>query len=99
MLRSEFDSLSKSLVKPSHEEYQLIEFVYNWHPLNFDKGAVAKLYDDFGMVIFYDMEKRSKLAMEKEMLIKDYDARIKELTGLRQELINSKFYGRLEDEE
>jgi len=99
MLRSEFDTLSKSSKRPTDKEYELIEFVYNWHPLNFDKEAVAKLYDDFGMVIFYDMEKRSKLAMERDLIIKDYDNRILRLRELRAEAFENKLDGRLEDKE
>ena len=95
MLRSEFDTLSKAIHGPTDQEYELIEFVYNWHPLNFSKEAVASLYDDFGITIFYDMEQRSNMAMERDISIKQYDERIKRLQELRNELIENKLDGRL----
>ena len=98
MLRSEFDLLSKSTRKPTYDEYELIEFVYNWHPLNFSKEAVASLYDEFGMVIFYDLEQRSKMAMEHDIVIKNFDSQIKRLEELKVEYIdNNKLFGRLEN--
>lgn len=95
MLRSEFDTISKATRKPTDDEYELIEFVYNWHPLNFSKEAVASLYDDFGMIIFYDMEQRSKMAMERDIIIKGYDDQIKRLKDLKAEVLENKLDGRL----
>lgn len=97
MLRSEFDLLSKSTRRPTDEEYNLIEFVYNWHPCNFSKETVASLYDEFGMIIFYDMEQRSKIAMERDVEIRDFDSRIKRLEELKVEYIdNNNLFGRLD---
>lgn len=97
MLRSEFDLLSKSTRVPTYDEYELIEFVYNWHPLNFSKQAVAALYDEFGMIIFYDMEQRSKMAMERDVAIREYDAQIRRLEEAKVEYIdNHKLTGRLD---
>lgn len=97
MLRSEFDLLSKNTWSPTDEEYNLIEFVYNWHPLNFSKEAVASLYDEFGMIIFYDMEQRSKMAMERDIAIKNFDSQIKRLEEAKLEYVkNNKLTGRLE---
>lgn len=91
MLRSEFDTLLKEkgsgcFPAPTDEEYRLIEFVYNYHPCNFDKSAVASLYADFGMTLFYDMERRAKEAMELEdsiaktnQLIKQYQDTVKRM--------------------
>ena len=95
MLRSEFDLLSKTSRRPTDEEYELIEFVYNWHPCNFSKEAVADLYDDFGMIIFYDMEQRSKMAMERDVTIRRYDDQIKRLQELRAIALNDKLDGRM----
>ena len=99
MLRSEFDLLSKNTRRPTDEEYNLIEFVYNWHPLNFNKEAVASLYDEFGMTIFYDMEQRSKMSMERDQAIKRYDDQIGRLQVLRAELVNNRLDGRLDSNE
>lgn len=97
MLRSEFDELRKSARCPSHDEYNLIEFVYNWHPLNFSKEAVASLYDEFGMVIFYDMEQRSKMAMEHDQAIRNFDSQIKRLEEAKVEYVNNNnLFGRLD---
>ena len=95
MLRSEFDLLSKNTRRPTDEEYNLIEFVYNWHPCNFSKEAVASLYDDFGMIIFYDMEQRSNMAMERDVAIKRYDDQIKRLQELKAIALNDKLDGRI----
>lgn len=96
MLRSEFDLLSKASRRPTDDEYELIEFVYNWHPCNFSKEAVASLYDEFGMIIFYDMEQRSNMAMERDVAIKRYDDQIKRIQELRAIAVNDKLDGRLD---
>ena len=99
MLRSEFDLLSKSSKRPNDEEYKLIEFVYNWHPCNFSKENVAAFYDAYGMTLFYDMEERSRAAMEKDLKIRDINQQISRLRDLRDELVNNKLDYRLEDDE
>ena len=99
MLRSEFDTLSKNTRRPDDNEYKLIEFVYNWHPCNFSKENVAAFYDAFGMTIFYDMEARSKAAMERDLKIRDIENEINRLKNLKYVLVNNKLDYRLEDEE
>ena len=99
MLRSEFDSLSKSNKRPDEDEYKLIEFVYNWHPCNFSIENVAAFYDAYGMTLFYDMEKRSRAAMERDLKIRDVEQQIKSLMDLKDVLIQNKLDYRLEDDE
>lgn len=99
MLRSEFDLLSKSSRRPTDDEYNLIEFVYNWHPLNFSKENVAAFYDAYGMTIFYDMEQRSKLAMERDVIVRRYEDQIKRLQDLKAEALDNKLDGRLDNNE
>ena len=99
MLRSEFDSLSRSNKRPDEDEYKLIEFVYNWHPCNFSKENVAAFYDAYGMTLFYDMEKRSRAAMERDLKIRDIEQQIKRLMDLKDVLIQNKLDYRLEDDE
>lgn len=99
MLRSEFDTLSKSSKRPDDEEYKLIEFVYNWHPCNFSKENVAAFYDAYGMTLFYDMEERSRAAMERDLKIRDVEQQINRLMDLKDVLIHNKLDYRLEDEE
>lgn len=67
MMKSEFDSL---LGKTSKEkDYKIVEFVYNYHPLNFSKEGVANLYKDFGILLFKDLYERAEEArrLEEEM--------------------------------
>ena len=99
MLRSEFDTLSKSSKRPDDEDYKLIEFVYNWHPCNFSKENVAAFYDAYGMTLFYDMEERSRAAMERDLKIRDIEQQIKRLMDLKDVLVHNKLNYRLEDEE
>ena len=99
MLRSEFDTLSKSSKRPDDEEYKLIEFVYNWHPCNFSKENVAAFYDAYGMTLFYDMEERSRAAMERDLKIRDIENEINRLKNLKYVLVNNKLDYRLEDED
>ena len=99
MLRSEFDVLSKSSKRPNEDEYKLIEFVYNWHPCNFSKENVAAFYDAYGMTLFYDMEERSRAAMERDLKIRDIEQQIKRLMDLKDVLVHNKLDYRLEDEE
>ena len=99
MLRSEFDTLSKSSKRPDDNEYKLIEFVYNWHPCNFSKENVAAFYDAYGMTIFYDMEERSRAAMERDLKIRDVEQQIKRLKDLKDVLVDNRLDYRLEDEE
>lgn len=99
MFRSEFDALSKSSKRPDDEEYKLIEFVYNWHPCNFSKENVAAFYDAYGMTLFYDMEERSRAAMERDLKIRDIEQQIKRLMDLKEVLVHNKLYYKLEDEE
>ena len=99
MLRSEFDVLSKSSKRPDDEEYKLIEFVYNWHPCNFSKENIAAFYDAYGMTLFYDMEERSRAAMERDLKIRDIEQQIKRLMDLKDVLVHNKLDYRLEDEE
>ena len=99
MLRSEFDLLSNSVKRPTDDEYKLIEFVYNWHPCNFSKENVAAFYDAYGMTLFYDMEKRSRAAMERDLKIRDIEQQIKRLIDLKDVLVHNKLDYRLEDDE
>ena len=99
MLRSEFDLLSKNVRRPTDDEYKLIEFVYNWHPCNFSKENVAAFYDAYGMTLFYDMEKRARAAMERDVKIREIEQQIKELMDLKSVLVLNKLDYRLEDDE
>lgn len=65
MQKAEFEERIEGQV--SNEDYKLIEFVYQWHPVIRNvsgKDEVAELYKSFGMALFRDMEPRAKKAKE-----------------------------------
>lgn len=47
-------------------DFNLVEFIYTYHPLNLSKEAAASLYDEFGLMIFLDMLPRAKKAAKLE---------------------------------
>ena len=77
MLKSEFDALLGRT--SSAGDYELIEKIYNYHPLNFSKEAVANLYKEFGIIIFEDMEDRSNEAMALEEQINKARSELRQL--------------------
>lgn len=86
MMKSEFDNLL-GRTSPA-DDYKIIEFVYTYHPCNFDKKAVAKLYNEFGLVIFKDLYDRANAARDLEekinvsrKLTEDYLKELKELSN------------------
>lgn len=69
----------------SDEDYKLIEFVYQFHPLIRNvsgKDEVAELYKSFGMALFRDMEPRAKKAKEVEEKMTSCRHEIETLTEL-----------------
>lgn len=68
MTYEEFDALCN--YKISDEDFKKVEFVYTYHPCNFDTSAIVKLVEEFGMVIIYDMLPRAQAAMEQELNIR-----------------------------
>ena len=68
MTYEEFDALCN--YKISDEDFKKVEFVYTYHPCNFHKGGIARLVEEFGMVIIYDMLPRAQAAMEQELHIR-----------------------------
>lgn len=101
MLREEFDALCEK--KLSDEDFKIVEFVYNYHPCNFDKEAMAKLVEEFGMAIIYDMIPRSEAAMERELLIRRLQQQKKAIEEAIANAINtdthSKNFGREDPED
>lgn len=92
MLREEFDHLCER--KISDEDYKIVEFVYNYHPCNFDKEAIAKLVEEFGMAIIYDMIPRSEAAMEHELLIRRLHQQKKAIEEALDNAINTDLYSK-----
>lgn len=81
MLREEFNKLVPDGDKVSDQDYQLIEYVYNYHPCNFDKEEIAGLYRDYGMVIFYDMELRAREGFEYDHRINLFENDLKRISN------------------
>lgn len=60
MMYNEFcELLDEHTVKPTLEDYKIIETVYMYHPVIGDKKCIAELYDDFGMILMKDMYPRA----------------------------------------
>lgn len=63
--------LSNCARKPSDEEFEIIQFVYNYHPaFNLDctnaKEKAANLYFEYGMRVICDMQETAKRMQEIE---------------------------------
>lgn len=67
---------------PTDEDFELIQFVYNYHPCidpARGKKQIAMLYSTFGMRIILDMQETAKRAQEIENERRYLRARINEL--------------------
>lgn len=83
MQKAEFEERIEGQV--SDEDYKLIEFVYQWHPVIRNvsgKDEAAELYKSFGMALFRDMEPRAKKAKEVEEQMTSCRLEIETLTEL-----------------
>lgn len=83
MLKEEFENrVSAQKEKDFHiskEDYRIIENVYNYYP-GIDKEAAAKLYIDFGLIIFKDMTARADIIADIEDQIRIKRNEISDLT-------------------
>lgn len=70
MTREEFElRLPDCARKPSDKEFEIIQFVYNYHPaFNLDctnaKEKAANLYFEYGMRVICDMQETAKRMQE-----------------------------------
>lgn len=83
MQKAEFEERIEGQV--SDEDYKLIEFIYQWHPVIRNvsgKDEVAELYKSFGMALFRDMEPRAKKTKEVEEQMTSCRLEIETLTEL-----------------
>lgn len=83
MQKAEFEERIEGQV--SDEDYKLIEFIYQWHPVIRNvsgKDEVAELYKSFGMALFRDMEPRAKKTKEVEEQMASCRLEIETLTEL-----------------
>ena len=80
MQKHEFEERIESTV--SDEDYKLIEFVYQFHPVIRNVSGKDELYKSFGMALFRDMEPRAKKAKEVEEKMTSCRLEIETLTEL-----------------
>lgn len=90
MLKQEFlDKLPEGARTPSEKEYEIIEFVYNYHPSIHPvegKSQIAKLYSEFGMRIILDMQETAKRSQEIRDEIRTLASKMRDLENEMQEL-------------
>lgn len=87
MLKSEFEALIGEEV--SQKAYDLIEYVYTWHPSIRDKQHCADLYKVGGIWIFRDMEARAADAEDLDNKIADITKQIGKLEEKKRDLIEN----------
>lgn len=84
MLRTEFNKLviefGGNPTTVSDKLYADIELVYMYHPCEFDKETIAKLYAKFGDPIFRDLVVSAREAEKKERELDELKNRVRELT-------------------
>lgn len=85
MLKQEFENLIGAEV--NQQAYDLIEFVYTWHPAIKDKRHCASLYKVGGLWVFRDMEARASDAKALEDKLNDLDMQIAKLEEQKRDLI------------
>lgn len=90
MTDTEFlNRLPEGARKPTEEEFELIQFVYNYHPSIHPVGGkdqIAMLYSTFGMRIIHDMQETAQKAQfldDEKMKLK---ARLREVERAEEEL-------------
>lgn len=87
MMIDEFRKLQEGNKSIMMHEYKLVEFIYTYHPLDLSKETCAKLFDEFGLMIFLDMLPRAKKAAKVETDLRiartQYENKMSEYTALR----------------
>ena len=89
MMRCEFVELLEERKKGdlTDAEYELIEFIYTWHPLNFSKQDVAAMYSKHGIGIFREFHTTAlqmRNAEQEMMAAKDaYNKAVRKYDDLR----------------
>lgn len=87
MLKQEFENLIGAEV--SQKDYDLIEFVYTWHPSIRDKQHCADLYKVGGLWIFRDMEARAADAEDLDDKLGAINKQIAKLEEQKRDLIEA----------
>lgn len=82
MMMQEFIEVARiSLI--DQESYEAIEMVYTYHPAIKDKKHIAKLYNEFGMTVIYDMLPRAQRIASREAEIQKLNNQV---ATLKQEI-------------
>lgn len=88
-----FMKLKDGVRKPTEKEFEVIDFVYKYHPSichrTDGKEKIAMLYTTFGMRIIYDMRETTKRAQEIEQERRELRRRLEELEREAEELYNA----------
>lgn len=48
------------------KDFEILQYVYKWHPCEFDKENLIDLYINYGMCIIYDLMARSQMNCEHQ---------------------------------
>lgn len=90
MTDTEFlNRLPEGTRKPADKEFELIQFVYNYHPSihpSEGKNQIAMLYSTFGMRIICDMHDTAKRAQELDDERRQLKNKLRELEREEEEL-------------
>lgn len=90
MTKQEFlNHLSEGARTPNESEFEVISFVYNYHPSIHPvegKAQIARLYSEFGMRIILDMQETAKRAQEIRDEIRTLASKMRDLENEMQEL-------------
>lgn len=80
MMKCEFEAIANE--KVSTEDYKLIEYVYQWHPLIPNSGGkekIAEIWKVGGMGLIRDMIPTAMRAEESESKVRELRSKIYEL--------------------
>lgn len=87
MTTEEFNMRLKPCTRrPTEKEFEVITFVYDYHPaigLSNAKDRIARLYEDYGMRVIYDMLPTAKRA---KAYTEEIIAHQKQIDELREEM-------------
>ena len=92
MLKEEFESLIGE--KVTEKQYNIIEFVYTWHPAISDtegKKQMATLYTCFGMSVIIGMKEAAEYTQNIDTEISRLQGQIKDLETRKESIKNGDF--------
>ncbi len=98
MMREEFEQLlpAAKANELTEQEYNQIEFVYTYHPLNLSKQDTADLYAKFGFGIFNDLLENANKAADYEQQVDDARLQL-ERACTQHDMFVNKYLGRYKE--